>query len=210
MFLRRSIQKTKNFFHKRMRNLKSLLVSGYHKLPTAPSFNAVPRKTQQLDNLYRDISEEWEPDHDDELMDIKKNNIMAKSATSEGNVSHRSSITSHAEQSSVVKTTSQEEKKTASWHEQRKRGCFFIESGSGKERGYILVEKMKELEMMDEYDMDHVLDVEEVLHHYSRLTCPVYLDIVDKFFTDMYSEFLLPQPSASLNNSRRRLHSVRF
>ena len=42
--------------------------------------------------------------------------------------------------------------------------------------------------MMDIINVDHVLDI-EVLYYYSRLTCPAYLDIVDKFFMDMYAEF---------------------
>ncbi|KAG5512776.1 hypothetical protein RHGRI_038823 [Rhododendron griersonianum] len=45
----------------------------------------------------------------------------------------------------------------------------------------IMAQKMKELEMMDVNDVDHVLDIEEVLHLYSRLKSPVYPDIVNKF-----------------------------
>lgn len=57
-----------------------------------------------------------------------------------------------------------------------------------------LAHKMKELEMFDMNDLDHVMDVEEVMHYYSRLTCPLYLDIVDKFFMDVYRELHPPQP----------------
>ncbi|OVA20354.1 hypothetical protein BVC80_157g171 [Macleaya cordata] len=56
---------------------------------------------------------------------------------------------------------------------------------------YLVAKKLRELELMDMSDMEHVLDVEEVIHYYSRLTCPVYLDIFDKFFMQMYSEFFL-------------------
>ncbi|KAJ1393511.1 hypothetical protein SESBI_34874 [Sesbania bispinosa] len=49
--------------------------------------------------------------------------------------------------------------------------------------------KLRELEMLDMSNVDYVLDIEEVLHYYSRLTCPAYLEIVDKFFMEMYSEF---------------------
>ncbi|KZV16080.1 hypothetical protein F511_25912 [Dorcoceras hygrometricum] len=44
---------------------------------------------------------------------------------------------------------------------------------------------MKELEMVDVNDEDHMLDIEEVFHYYSQLSCPVYLEIVDKFFMDI-------------------------
>ncbi|KAK1376015.1 hypothetical protein POM88_032208 [Heracleum sosnowskyi] len=60
----------------------------------------------------------------------------------------------------------------------------------------------------DVYNKDHVMDIEEALHYYSLITCPVYQDIVDRFFMDIYSEFLLPHPSASIHNSTRRLHST--
>ncbi|KAJ6947345.1 hypothetical protein NC651_001897 [Populus alba x Populus x berolinensis] len=69
------------------------------------------------------------------------------------------------------------------------------------ESGCVLAQKMKELEMMDVSDVEHVLDVEEALHYYSRLKSPVYLDIVDKFFTNIYTEFSVPKASASTNSS---------
>nr|ACU18028.1 unknown [Glycine max] len=58
-----------------------------------------------------------------------------------------------------------------------------------KEHRYCMVEqKLRELEMLDMNNVEYVLDIEEVLHYYSRLTCPAYLEIVDKFFLEMYSE----------------------
>lgn len=84
---------------------------------------------------------------------------------------------------------------------------YYKRNGEGN---YALAQKMKELEMMDVSDMEHVLDVEEALHYYSRLKSPVYLSIVDKFFMDMYSEFSLPQASASISRSKRRFGSIRL
>ncbi|THF98523.1 hypothetical protein TEA_001166 [Camellia sinensis var. sinensis] len=45
--------------------------------------------------------------------------------------------------------------------------------------------------MVDKSNIEHVLDIEEVLHYYSRLTCPAYVDIVDKFFMDIWTRPLL-------------------
>ena len=70
-----------------------------------------------------------------------------------------------------------------------------------------LAQKMKDLEM-GVGDVEQVLDIEEALHYYSRLTSPAYLDIVDKFFMDMYTEFSVPPASASINSSKR-LGSIR-
>ncbi|CAN1141954.1 hypothetical protein LINPERPRIM_LOCUS25738 [Linum perenne] len=52
-----------------------------------------------------------------------------------------------------------------------------------------LVRKLKELQMADASNVDHVRDMEEILHYYSRLTCPEYVDIVERFFMDVYSDF---------------------
>lgn len=71
-----------------------------------------------------------------------------------------------------------------------------------------LARKMKELEMMDiNDDQDHALDIEEVLHNYSQLSCPAYLEMVDKFFMDMYTELLVPLPLGSVNSSMRKVGS---
>ncbi|CAN0878243.1 hypothetical protein LINGRAHAP2_LOCUS12369, partial [Linum grandiflorum] len=91
-------------------------------------------------------------------------------------------------------------------------------TGSNEVSYYMLARKLKELEMMDVSDVEHVLDVEEALHYYSRLKSTAYLDIVDKFFSDMYHEIsmIIPPPnycsqaSASANSSRRRLSSFRL
>ncbi|KNA17227.1 hypothetical protein SOVF_082080 [Spinacia oleracea] len=83
---------------------------------------------------------------------------------------------------------------------------FRCEIANGGAPAYMLAEKMKELEMMDDVgDVDHTLDVEEALHYYSRLTCPEYVDIVNNFFMDMYADFRVPQPSITISSSSRRL-----
>ncbi|CAH8260661.1 unnamed protein product [Arabidopsis lyrata] len=47
--------------------------------------------------------------------------------------------------------------------------------------------KINEMFMTETGDIEQALDVEEALHYYSRIRSPVYLNIVDKFFTDLYS-----------------------
>ncbi|KAL8118641.1 uncharacterized protein LOC141661340 [Apium graveolens] len=199
MVLKRSIHKVKNVFHTRLLNIKLLVSKRYNQLSRAPSFKSIPssninRKLQQVDNLYRDLSEESEADHD-EVVEAKKSNSVTKSIPKEWNVSNRS-MRSNAEKS-VGKTAAREVRAKEEKKMAKRRGC-------------ILAEKIKELEMVDAYDDDHIMDIEEALHHYSLLTCPAYQDIVDNFFMDMYSEFLLPEPSASINNSMRRLRSMRL
>ena len=101
----------------------------------------------------------------------------------------------------------EEKKKVASSQLSKGEEQYYYKRNGGS---YALAQKMKELEMMDVGDMEHELDVEEALHYYSRLKSPVYLSIVDKFFTDMYSEFSVPQASASINRPKRRFGSIRL
>jgi len=100
--------------------------------------------------------------------------------------------------------------------EKKSRGSCELEKKEWlkmKEGGNELAQKMKELEMMDTGDVEHVLDIEEALHYYSRLTSPVYLDIVDKFFTDMHTEFSVQESSVTAvkrSKSKGRLGSIRL
>ncbi|XP_047306924.1 transcription repressor OFP17 [Impatiens glandulifera] len=85
----------------------------------------------------------------------------------------------------------------------------------GNDRGRMLVQKMKQLEMIDLNDEDGVLDVQQVIGYYSCLKSPVYVEMVDRFFVDMYSEFFIRrQPSirgtANNNSSSRRLGPIKL
>lgn len=79
-----------------------------------------------------------------------------------------------------------------------------------KKRGDLLAQKMKDLNMVDLRDVEHALDVREALRCYSSIRSPVYLDIVDNFFTDMYYEFSVPRTSAKINGSRKKAGSFRL
>ncbi|KAF8086905.1 hypothetical protein N665_0609s0035 [Sinapis alba] len=79
-----------------------------------------------------------------------------------------------------------------------------------KRRGDMLAQKMKDLNMVDLRDVEHASDVKEALRCYSSIRSPVYLDIVDNFFTDMYYEFSDPRTSSSINGSRRKAGSFRL
>ncbi|XP_049414168.1 uncharacterized protein LOC125876922 [Solanum stenotomum] len=56
------------------------------------------------------------------------------------------------------------------------------------ERSYLVAQKLNELKMLENYKDEHALDIEQVLYYYSRLTCPAYVEIVDNFFMQIYSE----------------------
>ncbi|KAK1365390.1 hypothetical protein POM88_040951 [Heracleum sosnowskyi] len=52
----------------------------------------------------------------------------------------------------------------------------------------LVVQKLMDMEMIEPNNLENVQDIKEVLHLYSRLTCPVYVDIFDKFVMDMHSD----------------------
>ncbi|CAK7356688.1 unnamed protein product [Dovyalis caffra] len=210
MQLRESIHKTKKFFHNTLHNLKSILLGGYQKLTKPTSFNPFSCgrsnvKNYQTDQYYADFCNEWEYDLE-KAMNRKSNSFMgSKEPMRDEDMSN---------ESEMKLAKSPLKKKQGGGKEENSKKISQLKKADEKsskntnESGYVLANKMKELEMMDVSDVEHVLDVEEALHYYSRLKSPVYLDIVDKFFTNMYTEFSVPQASASINSSKRRLGSI--
>nr|XP_043617483.1 uncharacterized protein LOC122589275 [Erigeron canadensis] len=189
MLLRKTLHTTKKFLNKTLQNFKCFVFGGYKKLTRAPSLkifrtNMNNPKMQQLDNFYKQVCEQL--DSNDDVKVSEKQDLE----------SNRSMINAQGHNSVVISSVEEEEN----------NGCS--KWVDGRSQSSVLERKMKELEMMDVKDEEHVLDVEEVLHYYSLLTSPIYQDLVDKFFTDMYSEFNVSQPpirSNSLNSSIRRL-----
>ncbi|KAL0342022.1 UNVERIFIED_CONTAM: hypothetical protein Scaly_1864800 [Sesamum calycinum] len=196
MLIKETLYGTKKFFHRAFTNLKSFILERYQKLPKTPCANsAMKSKLHGVDNFCRSLSQQW--DNSTETVKKKERHLSpevqtkgdeqcSKSFKNAGDCSELEHLKEHRKVSKLSSGRKQEE--------------------SSLLAAVALAQKMKELEMMDVHDMDHVMDVEEVLHFYSRLTCPEYLEIVDKFFMDMYSEFNVPQ--ASRSSSMRKLGSA--
>lgn len=141
-----------------------------------------------MDTFYAEFTNQW--DHNKEKAAVKRseNKILISTRTNE--MRYENSM-------EYATVDSVNEKKGIIGKERKRRGNdqFFSTSvGSRRvvreEKGCLVTRKLRELEMMDVSNVEHVLDIEEVLHYYSRLTCPAYLDIVDKFFMEMYSELI--------------------
>ncbi|KAM6556497.1 hypothetical protein CsatB_003516 [Cannabis sativa] len=216
MLLEETIHRSKSLVKKTIQNFKSFFFGGYQKLPNFNAFSCGSSKMKscKTDQIYSDFYEEWESHYLDEMMSKKDNNVattLQEQMKEEDNNACSGSLTKFS-QKSPVKTKQElgiKEKK-------KKIGSSYL--GKGKESnskktntgGHVLAQKMKELEMVDAADMEQALDIEEALHYYSRLKSPVYLDIVDKFFLDMYSDFSVPQTSTKVTSSKRRLGSFRL
>ncbi|XP_071712248.1 uncharacterized protein [Rutidosis leptorrhynchoides] len=182
MLFKKTIHKTKNFFTKTIQNFKSFIFGGYKKLTRAPSlnlFNINNPKMQQLENFYQEFCNQMDSNEN------SNQNIKASSNESTIDIQDHKSL------------------QISRFQEDEDVGCSKYVNG-GSQRN-VLEQKMRELEMMDMKDEEHVLDIEEVLHYYSLLKSPIYQDLVDKFFADTYSEFNLPQPPIRSNSSIRRL-----
>ncbi|XP_050231809.1 uncharacterized protein LOC126680686 [Mercurialis annua] len=219
MQLRDSIDKSKLLFHKTLKNLKSLFFGGYQKLPRSVSFNPFScancgLKSHQADGYYTEFCNEWECDLEKAMKRKKKKSglVVSKEVVLEEKEEEKDECNANSAElpKSPLKKKEEviKEEKNKKTSLSRKLEKQFAKKNI--EGGYALAKKMKELEMMDVNDVEHVLDVEEALHYYNRLRSPVYLDIVDQFFTDMHREFSVPQPSASINSSKRRLSSIRL
>ncbi|KAF5812636.1 hypothetical protein HanRHA438_Chr03g0099841 [Helianthus annuus] len=175
-------ERTKKFFKKSIQTFKSYFSEGYERLPKAPSYKGHNNTGYSLENVYSEFVNEWEATERVMAISYDKN---------KNNLNHKKQpmmIGYHE-----VDKRKQEKHEDTSSREREERKC-------------LVTKRLKELEILDMNNVDHVLDIQEVLHFYSRLTCPTYCEIVEKYFTEMYSEVLtLPHPS----NSRPRRMAIR-
>lgn len=190
---------TKGFFHKTLKNFTKLLSGGYRKIPKPSTLRPFScgslreRGTKEPNKMDRFYCDEWQCEFEPP-----------------GNMKAEKSIEKWAEGEKEVKVAERKDKQGV--------------GGLGHRAEELeLARKMKEMEMADAGDVEQVLDIEEALHYYSRLKSPVYVEIVDKFFMDMYDNFSAPPSSPRLRRiqhpaalskcvtgSRRRLGSIRF
>lgn len=211
MLLRETIRKTKVFFHKSLQNFLSFFSGEYQKLPRSLSFNPFlcrigNARSHTSDQFYNEFYDLLQSD----LSRIKMygNNNMVSSAMEDA--ASTGSFMCFAKQISpknVHKEGAQEKKIKGSSHLRKKED---LNSQNMNKKAQVLAQKMKALDMMDAGDVEHELDIEEVLHYYSRLKSPVYLDIVDKFFMDIESEISVPKPCATHKPSKARLGPIRL
>ncbi|XWS26855.1 hypothetical protein CRYUN_Cryun26dG0066300 [Craigia yunnanensis] len=219
MLLTNSISNTKKFFQKTLQSFKSFFsgVEPYQKLPktslsnpfsfsTAADVDMNPQTSnyQDLEKFYSDFTDRWDSDNGKAKKRNKKK-IMSTDPTAEQKEGNKGSFTQFTRQ----RREDNDQSKTRSGKVEERQEDYLYSKGKREARSLSVAQKLKELEMMDMSNVDHVLDIEEVLHYYSRLTCPAYLDMVDKFFMDMYTEFLGPPASPRSVNSRPKFRSAR-
>ncbi|GAB4852582.1 hypothetical protein Ancab_016796 [Ancistrocladus abbreviatus] len=214
MLLRKSIAGTKKFFRETLQSFKCLFSRGgdhsYERLPrTSPAFNPfscgpcavsmdVHPSYQNLDKFGGGVK----------LNCKEEKMMMAATAAAAPTQGNKEAADGHDRLVNCnEKRNFQREMRDVRERERQMK----LYSGAVRERRLRLVaERLKVLEMVDNSNVDHALDIEEVLHYYSRLTCPAYVDIVDKFFAEIFAETFTPQAIPQGSNSRPKLQHVKF
>ncbi|XP_016169518.1 uncharacterized protein LOC107612229 [Arachis ipaensis] len=213
MLPRETIHKARVLLQKTLRSFKSLVSGGYQKLPRSLSLNPFLRRSgnnartyYSSDQFYNEFYDILQSDlnririRNDDMSMIRSREPPAPASASvvedaakveEGTSKKQSPLKKNKGETTTTTTT------TTTLPLKNKK------VSSNNNNNDALAKKMKELEMMDSGDVEHVLDIEEALHYYSRLTSPVYLDIVDKFFIDMHNEFNVPVPQLPHSSSVR-------
>ncbi|KAF4347172.1 hypothetical protein G4B88_008819 [Cannabis sativa] len=202
LLMRNSISSTKKFFQRTFGSLKCLFTGGsYQKLPKSPRGHPFTGDSTTAATTATNIHQ-WggasctkrrEKRSDDE----NDHHIISTTTTYDQYPMEQKKKDQTSPNKKVVMMSCNNNNK-------KKLGDYHY---SNKNKNCLVEEKLKELEMLDVSNVDHVLDIEEVLHYYSRLTCPAYLEIIDKFFIDMFSELLASSTPAQPPNSRFRSQS---
>ncbi|XP_028756067.1 uncharacterized protein LOC114762489 [Neltuma alba] len=204
MLPRESISKTKFFLHKTLQNFKSFFFGEYQKLPRSFSFNPFSRRsgnaeTYTSEQFYLEFYDQWQSELRRLKMIEEENSIIISGLKSEepeileNAAESTEAVMGFVKQSPAKKCIEgKEEGEEDRGKEKNQKENLSLAKGNGRGKVQVLIQKMKEMEMMDVDDVEHLLDIEEALHYYSRLKCPVYLDVVDKFFMEMLSEFSVP------------------
>jgi hypothetical protein len=199
--LRKTIHKTKSFFNKRLKNFRSFFSGGYQKLPRSLSFNFLCN----MDNAKAYSSDQFY----NEFYDILQSDLSTMKMFGKGKEPAMEDTARSGNFMCFSKQSPQRSTYEGSVRSQLRKKED-LNSQNMNKGAHVLAQKMKKLDMMESGDLEHVLDIEEALHYYSRLKSPVYLDIVDRFFIDINSDLTLPQPSASFKRSKERLGPVQL
>lgn len=210
MFLKSSLSNSRKFLTRTKQSVKSFFNEAtYQRLPKTPPlmpFSCICRcgldKTlsqsyRELDKFYTDftnlqIIDNW---HDS----MKTGNENASSASIKGvnqipsstKGSRHASIACREDYDQVEKCLKEDNKKKRIVSEK-----FGEETLSNtcksvvlrEERRCLVARKLKQLEGMNFSDVENALDIEEVLHYYPHLNSPVYIEIFDKFFMNIYAD----------------------
>lgn len=180
MFLKISVCKTRKFLTRTIQSVKSFFNEAtYQRLPKTPlmPFSCVGRHglDKTLSQSYRELDKFYTDFTNLQILDNTSSTILqgsrhASVACSEDYDQNKKRIV--RKRIGEVQTVSKTCKSVVTREERR---C-------------LVAKKLKELECMDMSNVENVMDFEEVLHYYTHLTSPVYMEIFDKFFVNIHAD----------------------
>ncbi|KAK7358324.1 hypothetical protein VNO77_00251 [Canavalia gladiata] len=229
MLLRSSISNTMKFLQKTLENFKSCFSPSYQKLPKTPPNNqfsySVPAtgvigmnnnnpSYKDLEKFYSDFTQQWDTEKEKGKRRSKKKSVLSSAPEKPQKEDYKESFNNLNNAKIQMEKKNEEcenQKNKRRLNHQRVRQQDSSLNCMRGNKNCMVEKKLREMEMLEKSNVDYVLDIEEVLHYYSRLTCPLYLEIVDKFFMEMYSEFFgdHAKPATPTVNSSLKLRSVR-
>ncbi|KAK4283749.1 hypothetical protein QN277_000669 [Acacia crassicarpa] len=186
MLLTNSISNTKKFFRRTFQSFKSLFSTEYQRLPKTSS----PLIIHTHPELEKLKTHQWDSQKD-------QNKTERRRSQENKEHFHQSPVQN---KKMKMKQTEKTDNGKRNVMISNKKGRHEDSDSDSIVRNSMIEKKLRELEKLDIGNVEYVLDIEEVLHYYSRLTCPAYLEIVDNFFMQMYSEFFAPISKLPLPN----------
>ncbi|XP_068649156.1 uncharacterized protein [Aristolochia californica] len=217
MLLKGSFSKARALLKDTLHSVKSFFSGGYQRLPkTLAGGDAkhLHRSFRELDNFFDCFSQQWEisttaTQEKKKKQKRKKKLQMIKEKDEDvynGSFMGLTTVRSSEERQQLQAREDNEKRikrRAGKEEEEEEEEEDSFSQDLRVELCCTLAEGLKKLEQLDARNVEHVVDIEEVLHYYSRIKCPIYVDIFNSFFMEMYAEFL-PLTSGSCHFCRRR------
>lgn len=174
----------KQLHRRTLESIRNFLFGGYQKLPKASAFLPTCREPKVHESLRQEEYHNQDLHYvtmEEEAKEVESNGekeAVLGSFLNFGNIRNGNLVHQDGEEKKTKKKKSvvfvvPEEKRNV---EQELKFC---------ERAEALEKKLKEIveEGCEEADL---MDIHEFMHYYKLLTCPFYIEMVDRFFIDMF------------------------
>ncbi|KAK1265661.1 hypothetical protein QJS04_geneDACA014973 [Acorus gramineus] len=192
MLLRKSINEAKKLIRKTIKSFQDMFFcSDYERLPDSPpppdtiSFSPW-RGNKCRQNSFHDYHDIYDEFRDQQrTTNIKDNNKQLPNI--EGHACHGRPCFAQTKQHEVARKVSGST-----------RDVQLISPNQESQSCISVIERLEELlERVDARDVEQASDIEEAICYYTRISCPLYVNIVHRFFMDTCPDLhsqVLPSP----------------
>ncbi|CAL0312475.1 unnamed protein product [Lupinus luteus] len=173
MLIRSSFCKTKKFFQKTLLNFKSLFIAHYQKLPKNPPHNSMAMVSamdkdsnpsyKELEKFYSDFTGKWDAEKYHKVRRrSKKKTVLPCTIKQENEVCNESLISMKLNNARNERKEGEMEKREECDNDKNKRSLTHQRVRHEDSLFNSVVEKkLRELEKLDQSNVDYVLDIEE-------------------------------------------------